>query len=51
MDKNETLKQDELVDIDNVEIEPLADEDLETVVGGLCSGWSCSNKSAQAEAL
>jgi hypothetical protein len=43
MNKNETLKQDELVDIDNVEIQPLADEDLENVVGGLCSGWSCSN--------
>ena len=46
--KDETLKTDEdLANLDNLEIQPLSDEDLDGVAGGLCSLWSCSNKQAQ----
>lgn len=42
-DKNKTENEiDSLVDLENVEIQPLSDEDLESVVG-FCSGWCCSN--------
>lgn len=36
--------ENEIVDIDNAEIQPLSDEDLDSVVGGLCSIWCCSGK-------
>lgn len=45
--KIDSNTQEELADIDNVEIEPLADEDLETVVGGFCSWSGCSNVKQQ----
>ena len=38
MDENNTQKSE----IDQVEIEPLSDEDLEGVGGGLCDSCSCS---------
>ena len=44
--KNQT---DDLLDFENVEIQPLSEQDLESVSGGddvsasLCSGWCCSN--------
>jgi hypothetical protein len=42
--KDESLKTDEdLANLDNLEIQPLSDEDLDAVAGGLCSLWSCSN--------
>ena len=37
--KNETELP---LDLENVEIQPLSDEDLESVVG-FCSAWCCSN--------
>jgi hypothetical protein len=40
MDKN--LNQETLLDLENVEIQPLSDEDLDSVAGG-CSAWCCSN--------
>lgn len=40
LDKNQT---DALLDLESVEIQPLADEDLASVAGGFCSGWNCSN--------
>lgn len=43
---NEQVKKDEnedLANIDNVEIQPLSDEDLDSVVGGWCSVWCCSS--------
>ena len=47
--KDETLKTDEdLASLDNLEIQPLSDEDLDGVAGGLCSLWSCSNKAVKA---
>lgn len=43
-------KKENLNDVDNVEIEPLTEEDLESVSGGLqefsCSGNNCSNSLA-----
>jgi len=46
MDEKIKDKQEpeELQEIDKVEIEPLEDDDLEDVSGGLCSISSCSNK-------
>lgn len=43
MDKN----TNDLLNIDNLEIQPLSDDDLENVVGGaardeICSVWCCS---------
>ena len=42
-EKPEEKPQDELVGLENLEIEPLTDENLENVVGGACSGWLCSS--------
>jgi hypothetical protein len=39
---NENLHNDDLVLLDNLEIEPLSDDDLEAVAGGGCSLWCCS---------
>jgi hypothetical protein len=44
MDKD--LNQNELVNLEDVEIQPLSDEDLDSVAGG-CSGWCCSNQQAE----
>lgn len=42
--KDETLKTDEdLASLDNLEIQPLSDEDLDGVAGGFCSVCCCSN--------
>lgn len=40
LDKDQT---EPLLDLENVEIQPLSDEDLDSVSGGFCSGWCCSN--------
>jgi hypothetical protein len=43
MDKKLEKDQTEpLLDLENVEIQPLSDEDLESVSGGFCSVWCCS---------
>ena len=34
---------DDLLLLDNLEIEPLSDDDLESVAGGGCSVWCCSD--------
>ena len=41
---NNPEQNDELVLLDNLEIEPLSDDDLEAVAGGGCSVWCCSNE-------
>lgn len=40
---NNQTESDPLLDLENVEIQPLSDEDLDSVAGGWCSGWCCSN--------
>jgi hypothetical protein len=35
-------KKDKSAEIDNLRIEPLSDEDLESVAGGMAAGDSCS---------
>ncbi len=45
---NENVKQEELNEVETLEIQPLADEDLDAVVGGLCSIWCCSKAQQQA---
>jgi hypothetical protein len=39
---NQTDKNDALITLDQIEIEPLRDEELEGIVGGIISG-SCSH--------
>ena len=47
--KDESLNTDEdLANLDNLEIQPLSDEDLDSVAGGWCSLWSCSNAAVKA---
>ena len=47
--KDESLNTDEdLANLDNLEIQPLSDEDLDAVAGGFCSLWSCSNAAVKA---
>jgi hypothetical protein len=45
------MDEKDLNGVDNIEIEPLSDEDLESVAGGCdtnsCSGSSCSNGALQ----
>lgn len=47
------MSEQDLKGVDNVEIEPLSDEDLDSVAGGgvcasnSCSGSGCSNGVAQ----
>ena len=46
MEENKDLNKD-LAEVDNIEIEPLSDEDLESASGGCiqnsCSGSGCSS--------
>lgn len=41
--KDESNENEELADLENVEIQPLSDEDLGGVAGGICSWSGCSN--------
>jgi hypothetical protein len=45
--RDESLNED-VANIDNIEIQPLSDEDLDSVVGGFCSVWCCSSAEIQA---
>ncbi len=43
MDKKLEKDQTELLlDLESVEIQPISDEDLESMSGGGCSVWCCS---------
>jgi bacteriocin-like protein len=45
------MEEKDLNSVDNIEVEPLSDDDLESVSGGCdinsCSGDSCSNGALQ----
>lgn len=46
--KPQEKPQDELVSLENLEIEPLTDEKLDSVVGGMCSIAFCSGNTDSA---
>lgn len=51
---NESIEKNKLEEVDNVEIEPLTDEDLQSVSGGAgeelsCSRDNCSNSASSVE--
>ena len=52
-EKGEHMEEKDLNGVDNIEVEPLSDEDLDSVAGGSgcdtasCSGSNCSNGALQ----
>jgi hypothetical protein len=45
------MEEKDLNGVDNIEVEPLSDEDLESVAGGICSSNSCSGSGCSNGAL
>ena len=44
-------EQEKLADFDNLEVEPLSDQDLESVAGGSVADCSCTNTTSACSAV